>query len=80
MGKAAPWRAVDEDEDATLAHTEESTAIEQPCRGFTGRIGVDCCASEHLSTFHHCTSFTRLFRIQYGRMFRIRQHWTGLIS
>ena len=46
------------EEDATfarIAHTEESTArIKQPCRGFTGRIGVDCFAPEHLSTFHPC--------------------------
>jgi hypothetical protein len=62
------WRsrdAIDEEDDATFAwlvQTEE--ALSGSKKGFTGRIGVDCCASEHLSTFHNCTFFTRLFTIK----------------
>jgi hypothetical protein len=34
--------------------------------GLTGRICIDCCALEHLSTFHHCTFFTRLSILKNG--------------
>jgi hypothetical protein len=31
-----------------------------------GRICIDCCALEYLSTFHHCTFFTRLSILKNG--------------
>jgi hypothetical protein len=60
--------AIDEEGDATfarLAQTEEALpGSNSSCRGLTGQIGIDCCASDHFSTFHNCTFFTRLFTIK----------------
>jgi hypothetical protein len=49
-------------EDTTFirpAHTEEALpGLDSLAEGLTGRIVVDCCVPEYLSTFH-CTFFTR---------------------
>jgi hypothetical protein len=57
--------SVDGDEDGPPIR--RSTARPGQTRGgLTGRICIDCCALEHLSTFHHCTFFTRLSILKNG--------------
>jgi hypothetical protein len=41
-------------------HTEEALLELNSLAEGSHDVEVDCCAPEHLSTFHHCRFFTRL--------------------